>query len=87
MCACVIAYLYQLVDVGGWDDGALAKLKSRVTDKKSCKVPVEIMDALVEEIERMVREEGVEFPRTPVLPLRKGGGGGGKKDRRDNVEM
>ena len=52
------AYLHQLVGVGGWDDGAL-KLKSRVTGKKSCKVPVEIMDELVEEIEKMIREEGV----------------------------
>jgi len=64
------ARIHQIVGVGGWDEGCLSRIKTKVngTGRRG---PVEIMDALVEEISRLEREEGVVIPRTPVLPMRK----------------
>lgn len=69
------AYIHQIVGMGGWDNGCLKRMRTRVNNKKS-RGPLEVMDALVEEIGRVEREEGIHIPRTPVFPRRKGGGGG-----------
>jgi hypothetical protein len=41
-----------------------------VNEKRFCG-PVDLMDSLVEEIESVVKEQGIEIPKTPVLPRRK----------------
>lgn len=64
------AYIQRIVGCGGWDDGLLQKIKDNVNAKRFCG-PVDLMDSLVEEIERVVHEKGIEIPKTPVLPRRK----------------
>ena len=58
-------YIYQLVGVGGWDEGVLQRMKTRVNGMKSRKGPVEVMDSLVEEIGRLEKHEGLVIPKTP----------------------
>ena len=58
-------YIHQLVGVGGWDEGVLQRMKTRVNGMKSRRGPVEVMDSLVEEIGRLERDEGLVLPKTP----------------------
>eukprot|EP00979_Chaetoceros_neogracilis_P017064 scaffold10175_cov268-Chaetoceros_neogracile.AAC.20 len=63
-------YIQRIVGCGGWEENVLQKMKVKVNEMKMSG-PVELMDALVEEIERIVEEEGVKMPKTPVLPSRR----------------
>lgn len=63
-------YIQRIVGCGGWEDSVLQRIKSKVNDKRMSG-PVELMDALVEEIDRVVQEDGVKMPKTPVLPSRR----------------
>jgi hypothetical protein len=63
-------YIQRIVGCGGWDDTVLQRIKASVNEQRFCG-PVDLMDALVEEIERVVKEEGITIPKTPVLPKRK----------------
>jgi len=63
-------YIQRIVGCGGWEDSVLQRIKTKVNDKRMSG-PVELMDALVEEIDRVVQEDGVKMPKTPVLPSRR----------------
>jgi hypothetical protein len=58
-------YIHQLVGVGGWDEGVLQMMKTRINGMKSRRGPVEVMDSLVEEVGRLERDEGLVLPKTP----------------------
>jgi hypothetical protein len=64
------AYIQRIIGCGGWDDAVLHRIKDNVNEKRFCG-PVDLMDSLVEEIESVVKEQGIEIPKTPVLPRRK----------------
>jgi myosin heavy subunit len=59
-------YISELCGVGGWEEAKLQELKKTV-DEKRCRGPVEVMEVLVEEIQRRRKEEGWVLPLTPVL--------------------
>ena len=63
-------YIQRIVGCGGWEENVLQRIKVKVNEMKMSG-PVELMDALVEEIDRVVKEEGVKMPKTPVLPSRR----------------
>jgi hypothetical protein len=65
------AYIQRIVGCGGWEDSVLQKIKTKVNEQR-CSGPVDLMDTVVEEINRVVQEDGVKIPKTPVLPRRKG---------------
>eukprot|EP00579_Thalassiosira_antarctica_P010262 CAMPEP_0201914444 /NCGR_PEP_ID=MMETSP0903-20130614/4618_1 /ASSEMBLY_ACC=CAM_ASM_000552 /TAXON_ID=420261 /ORGANISM="Thalassiosira antarctica, Strain CCMP982" /LENGTH=619 /DNA_ID=CAMNT_0048449823 /DNA_START=141 /DNA_END=2000 /DNA_ORIENTATION=+ len=66
-------YVSEMFGVGGWEDAQLEELK-KVVLRKRCRGPVEVMECMVEEIQRRSdgEEEGWVVPGTPSLP-------GGKK--------
>jgi len=63
-------YIHKLIGLGGWNQECLEKMKKKINLKK-WRRPIQLMDALVEEIERVVNEDGVNIPRTPTLPMKK----------------
>jgi hypothetical protein len=64
------AYIQRIVGCGGWEDAVLQRIKTKVNEQRS-NGPLDLMDLVVEEINRMVKEDGVKIPRTPTLPRRK----------------
>ncbi|GFH48192.1 hypothetical protein CTEN210_04668 [Chaetoceros tenuissimus] len=63
-------YIQRLVGCGGWSESVLQKIKNKVNDQRFHS-PVDLMDFLVEEIDRVVEKDGVKMPKTPVLLQRK----------------
>lgn len=63
-------FIHQIVGVSGWDNDCLERMKKKVNTKKF-RSPIQIMDALDEEIRRVVKDEGVVLPKTPYLPMRR----------------
>ena len=61
------AYIQQIVGVAGWQEEHLHDIKDAINDKR-CRSPLHCMDLLVQEINRVEKEEGLVIPKTPVLP-------------------
>ena len=57
-------YISELCGVGGWEEEKLQELKNVIGEKR-CMGPVEVMEVLVDEMERRRKEEGWVLPRTP----------------------
>jgi hypothetical protein len=62
-------YMDQIVGIGGWDAHVLDSIRDTVT-ADSYMGPLALMDALVQEIERVEKEDGISMPRTPKLPTK-----------------
>ena len=63
-------YIQKIVGCGGWEDAVLQRIKSKINEMRF-NIPVDLMDTVVEEIARSVKEDGLKIPKTPVLPRRK----------------
>ena len=64
------AYIQRIVGCGGWEDAVLQRIKAKVNEQRSSG-PIDLMDLVVDEINRVVKEDGVKIPKTPSLPRRK----------------
>ena len=62
--------IHQIVGVSGWDKDCLERMKNKVNMTK-WRSPVDVMDALENEIERVTKDEGISLPKTPTLPEKK----------------
>ena len=63
-------YIHQIVGVSGWDKKCLERMQKKINSKR-WRNPIDVMDALDEEIERLLLEEGVCLPKTPTLPMKR----------------
>ena len=65
------AYIQRIVGCGGWESAVLQKIKSKVNEHRPSG-PVDLMETLVDEIARVVKEDNIKIPGTPnALPRRR----------------
>lgn len=62
-------YVDQIIGVGGWDQGVLDDIKSSMNDLR-CRSPLQLMDALKEELTRLEKSDDFSLPKTPQMPTR-----------------
>jgi len=62
-------YIDRIVGIGGWNQQRLDDLKESI-NMSVFRSPLALMDAIVQEVSRIEKEEGVTLPGTPCLPSR-----------------
>lgn len=63
-------YISQIVGVAGWEDETVEEIRENVS-KQAFQTPWSLIQAIQNEIGRLLKDEGLKLPGTPALPLRK----------------
>jgi hypothetical protein len=64
------SHVDQIVGVSGWEQAVLDEVKDTINAAR-CRGPLQLMELLKQELERLQKENGVALPSTPSMPQRR----------------